>query len=64
MIGHDDESERERKRAEWIISGIEVNDLNDWEEEFVEDIKEKIEEGRTLTEKQMLKLEEIYRKCC
>jgi len=43
--------------ATGIIGGIE---LNQWEEEFVDNIEERLSDGESLTEAQGEKLEEIW----
>lgn len=53
-----------RERVKWIISGLTFDKLTDWEEGFVESIEERVDGGLGLTEKQMDKLEEIYKRNC
>jgi len=55
------EEEAIKERVLWILSGLDLNRLNDWEKEFVESIEERIDEGLSLTEKQQNVLEDIYR---
>lgn len=50
-----------RERALWILSGIDLNGLNEWEKNFIESIQERIEDDLCLTEGQMDKLEQIYK---
>lgn len=38
--------------------------LNEWECEFLESIKNRVDEGRPLTDNQQCKLEQIYKKVC
>lgn len=45
------------REAEGCMGGIK---LNQWEEEFMDNIEDCIGEGKTLTRKQLLKLEEIW----
>ena len=45
------------READGVEGGIK---LNDWEEEFVESIEERLSEGKTLTEAQAEKLEQIW----
>lgn len=48
------------ERTKWIISGLDYEKLNEWEERFVEDMECK-SEFRTLTVKQIEILERIYK---
>jgi hypothetical protein len=45
------------RSAEGCVNGIE---LNQWEEEFMESIEERLNAGRSLSEKQREKLQEIW----
>lgn len=47
---------------EWVEAVIDEasDDLNDWETNFIEDMRIKIEAGMTLTQAQEEKLEKIY----
>jgi len=51
-----------KDRLDWVISGLDFELLNDWEEEFVESVETFFKKNGYLTENQEDKLEEIYRK--
>jgi hypothetical protein len=50
-----------KERVKWIISGLEFDDLNEWEQKFVESVENRVDSGLEPTDKQMEKLEEIYK---
>ena len=50
-----------KERVKWIISGLDFDDLNEWEKKLVESIEACVDGGWNPTDKQMDKLEEIYR---
>jgi hypothetical protein len=56
---------RQRKmnieRLKWIISGLDFEKLNEWEERFVEDVEDYFKRKGNLTEKQEEIIERIYR---
>lgn len=55
------EFDEQHKRVKWIISGFNYDDLTEWESGFVESVEEQSDDGKMLTEKQMNKLERIYK---
>jgi hypothetical protein len=50
-----------KDRLSWIISGLDFNDLSEWEERFVESVEKYFKGHGDLTEDQENKLEEIFR---
>ena len=50
----------QHERVKWIISGLDYEKLNEWEEQFVEDIERK-SAFKELTIKQIEIIERIYR---
>jgi hypothetical protein len=57
------EDEAIRQRAEWILSGLHLGcSLTAWKREFIENIEERLDDDLSLSERQLSKLEEIYRK--
>jgi len=48
-------------RLEWIISGLDVNQLTPQEEKFIEDMEFKFHRTGSLNEYQERRLEEIYK---
>ena len=51
----------QRERIKWIISGLDWDDLSDWEQGFIESIEEQSNDGKILSYKQIEILERIYR---
>ena len=51
----------EKQRFEWIIDGLDGDRLTEWEMDFVEQCKERMETKGDLTPGQEEKLEEIFR---
>jgi len=51
----------DKERFDWIISGLDFNDLTPWEEKFLEDMGYKMERGGQLSKWQEEKIEQIYR---
>ena len=51
----------DKARLSWIISGLDFNSLNDWEERFVESVEKYFKRHGDLTEAQANKLEEIFK---
>lgn len=51
----------QKERIKWIISGLDWDDLTEWERKFTESIEEQSDEGRILSYKQLEVLERIYR---
>jgi hypothetical protein len=49
------------ERLAWIISGLDWDKLDDWEEKFVESIERYFKSHRDLTRAQENRLEEIFR---
>jgi hypothetical protein len=49
-------------RVKWIISGLDYELLNAWEQARVEEWEIKSDSGQLLSDKQMVILEEIYYK--
>jgi hypothetical protein len=49
------------ERLKWIISGLDFEKLNEWEERFVEDVEDYFKRKGNLTEKQEEIIERIYR---
>ena len=52
----------EEKRFEHIMGYLDFDDLNDWEQEFVESVETRFKTLGFLTERQEDKLEQIFRK--
>ncbi len=50
-----------KDRLKWIISGIDFNKLNDWEENFVSSLEEQFDRRGNLTDKQEEIVERLYR---
>ena len=50
-----------KERVKWVISGLDFDELNEWEQKFVESVEKRVDGGLDPTDKQMDKLEEIYR---
>jgi len=50
-----------KDRLKWIISGLDFEDLTDWEQRFVESVEGQFQRKGDLTEKQEELLEKIYR---
>lgn len=55
----------ESKHEEWIeyirgANGVAGGTLSQWEEEFVESVEGRLQDGKTLTEAQAEKLEQIW----
>jgi hypothetical protein len=48
-------------RLKWIISGLDFNDLTDWEERFVEACERRMDIKGDLTESMEEILERLYR---
>jgi hypothetical protein len=55
------ELDTQHKRVKWITSGLNSDDLTEWEQGFVESVEEQSDSGKVLTKKQMDKLEKIYK---
>ncbi len=51
----------DQQRFDWIIDGLDEGRLTEWETEFVESCKERMETKGDLTPGQEDKLEEIFR---
>jgi hypothetical protein len=51
----------DKKRFDWIISGLDFNDLTPWEEKFLEDMEYKMECHGDINPWQEEKIEQIYR---
>jgi hypothetical protein len=51
----------DRPRFKWILSGLDFDDLTDWEEKFVESCELQLHFKEELSEKQSEILEKIYR---
>ena len=49
------------ERMRWVISGLNFDDLSDWEEKFVESVEKYFKKHGDLTEAQENKLEEIFK---
>ena len=50
-----------KDRLSWIISVLDFNDLNNWEEKFIEDIEKYFHRKGDLTERQEEILERIFK---
>jgi hypothetical protein len=48
-------------RLKWLISGIDFNELNEWEERFICDLEPYFERNGNLTKRQEELIERIYR---
>jgi len=51
----------DEQRFNWVIDGLDEDKLSEWEIEFVESVKERMEMDGDLTPRQEEKLEEIFR---
>jgi hypothetical protein len=51
----------DRMRFDWIIDGLREDELTEWETEFIESLKERMETVGDLTDKQEDKLEKIFK---
>ena len=51
-----------KERLKWLISGIDFERLNDWEEDFVGKLEDRFDRRGFLTDREEEILEEIYRK--
>ena len=51
----------QNERVKWIISGLNYNNLTEWEQDFIESVEIQSDEGKVLTDKQMKILEKIYK---
>jgi hypothetical protein len=54
----------QQKRVSWVISGIDYEKVNDWEQSFVESVEAQSQSGKMLSTPQMVILERIYRQKC
>ena len=50
----------DKERLKWIVSGLDWEQLNDWELRFVESCEKRMEEKGSITEKMEGILEELY----
>ena len=55
------EQKFQNERVKWIISGLNYDNLAEWEQGYVESIEGQSDEGKMLTEKQMGILERIFK---
>jgi len=55
------EQKFQNERVKWIISGLNYDNLTEWEQGYVESIKGQSDEGKMLTEKQIGILERIFK---
>lgn len=60
LTGHEGDDRGDLLRRIWEAQ--EKDNLTDWEAEFLDDLYERVEEGVTLTGKQLNKLKEIEEK--
>lgn len=61
MAKNGENSQMNKERLDWIISGLDFNDLTPWEEKFLEDMEYKMEHHGDLSKWQEEKVEQIYR---
>lgn len=56
-----DQKSMMKDRLDWIISGLDFELLNDWEERFIESCERRMEARGNLTDSQEEIIERIYR---
>ena len=56
-----EELKRQQKRVGWIISGIDFDNLTEWEQNFFESIERQSLNGKLLSDRQMEIAERIYK---
>lgn len=61
MTEWSDYLKKQNERIKWIISGLDWDDLNDWEKARVEEWEILSNKGKWLSDRQMEILERIYR---
>lgn len=58
---YEEEIKKQNERIKWVMGGIDIEDLTNWEQEFLESIEAQSDKGKFLSDRQMEILEKIYK---
>jgi len=58
---YEKEIKDQNERIKWIISGLDFDDLNDWEKDFIESVEMQSDKQKLLSPRQVEIAEKIYR---
>jgi len=61
MTEWSDYLKKQNERIKWIMGGLDVEELTDWEQEFFESIETQSDNGKWLSDRQIEIAEKIYK---
>lgn len=61
MDKYSQELKKQNERIKWIMGGLDIEDLTDWEQNFLESVEMQSDRGKWLSDRQLEIVERIYK---